>query len=208
MSSFNLKNLRQRDIALIIIALTVLLGALWYFYMYRPTLERIEVLNGEIADLDVQIQRGELARANLPELREAVAQAEEERRAFLAELPRESEVAQLLNQLRVAAAGSGVVFESISQGGAQGEDVQGVRPLGFSVTTEGTYGETLNYLETLESLTRFTKLRQVSLTLEDDGAIDPSLRTTYTFTVYVFVGDDFGDDVGNDAGNVGSEASS
>lgn len=151
MSSFNLKNLRQRDIALIIIALTILLGALWYFYMYRPTLERIEVLNGEIADLDVQIQRGELARANLPELREAVAQAEEERRAFLAELPRESEVAQLLNQLRVAAAGSGVVFESISQGGAQGEDVQGVRPLGFSVTTEGTYGETLNYLETLST---------------------------------------------------------
>src|SRR5690606_35273531 len=112
-------NLRQRDIAIIAIVLSLAAGALWYFYMYRPTQERIADLENRISLLDIEIRRGEDARNNLPDLRLAVAQLEEDRRVFLAELPTESEIAGLIDQLRVSAADASVIVQSLSQGSAQ-----------------------------------------------------------------------------------------
>jgi type IV pilus assembly protein PilO len=92
--NFNLRNLRQRDIAIILIVLTVVAGVLWYFYMYQPSQDRIAELEADIVRLETEIQRGEDARRNLPDLRLAVALLEEERRVFLSQLPTESQVAR------------------------------------------------------------------------------------------------------------------
>nr|MBA2666374.1 competence protein [Trueperaceae bacterium] len=82
---FSLQNLRQRDIALILVVLTIVGGVLWYFYMYSPSQDRIAELEGDIQRLDTEIRRGEDARRNLPDLRLAVALLEEERRVFLSQ---------------------------------------------------------------------------------------------------------------------------
>ena len=193
LKEFKLRNLRQRDIALAVVVLSILMGVLWYFYLYTPTQARITGLNEEISRLEVQIGRGEAARANLPQLRAAVEQLEADRRAFLAQLPRENEVAQLLDQLRSAADDAGVSFDTLQSTGARGEDVQGVRPLGFSMGTEGSYVETIDFLQTLESLRRFTKVQQVGLSVSDQDSQNPPLSATYDFTVYVFMGDDLED---------------
>ncbi|HLU82403.1 MAG TPA: type 4a pilus biogenesis protein PilO [Trueperaceae bacterium] len=191
LGSFNLRNLRQRDIAIIAIVLSLVAGALWYFYMYRPTQDRITDLENSISLLDIEIRRGEDARNNLPDLRLAVAQLEEDRRVFLSQLPTESEVAGLIDQLRVSAADSNVLVQSLSQGSAQ-EAIQDVRPIGFDIATSGNYGETMEFLTRLESLERFTKIRQVSLSIEDNTTSNPDLNATYNFTVYVYTGTDPG----------------
>lgn len=192
LGSFSLRNLRQRDMALIAIVLSLVAGALWYFYMYRPTQDRISDLESQIALLDIEIRRGEDARNNLPDLREAVAQLEEDRRTFLAELPTESDIAGLIDQLRVSAANSGVVVNSFSQGSAQ-ENIQDVRPIGFSLDTEGTYAQTMAFLGQLEALQRFTKIRQVSLNLVDNTSTDPGIDAAYDFLIYVYTGQDPGE---------------
>jgi len=171
LGNFSLRNLRQRDWAIIFIVLSILAGVLWYFYMYKPTQEQITVLEDDIARLDIEIRRGEDARRNLPDLRLAVAQLEEDRRVFLAELPRESDVAGLIDQLRI----------------------QDVRPIGFSVATQGTFGDTMTFLSRLEELQRFTKIQQVGLNLEDNTSTDPTINATYAFTVYVYTGADPGE---------------
>ncbi|HET8985639.1 MAG TPA: type 4a pilus biogenesis protein PilO [Trueperaceae bacterium] len=191
LGSFNLRNLRQRDIAIIAIVLSLVAGALWYFYMYRPTQDRITDLENSISLLDIEIRRGEDARNNLPDLRLAVAQLEEDRRVFLSQLPTESEVAGLIDQLRLSAADSNVIVQSLSQGSAQ-EAIQDVRPIGFDIATGGSYGETMDFLTRLESLERFTKIRQVALSVEDNSSTDPDLNATYNFTVYVYTGTDPG----------------
>ena len=195
LQNFKLRNLRQRDIALAVVILTVLVGVLWYFYPYTAAQERITVLEEEISRLESDIQRGEAARNNLPQLRAAVAQLEADRRAFLAQLPRENEVAQLLDQLRSAADEAGVSFDALRSTGANGADVQGVRPLGFSLSTQGAYVETVGFLQTLESLRRFTKVQQVGLSVSDQDSRNPPLGATYDFTVYVFTGDDLEGDL-------------
>ncbi len=192
LGNFSLRNLRQRDWAIIFIVLSILAGVLWYFYMYKPTQEQITVLEDDIARLDIEIRRGEDARRNLPDLRLAVAQLEEDRRVFLAELPRESDVAGLIDQLRVSASNSDVIVNSFSQGTAQ-ESIQDVRPIGFSVATQGTFGDTMTFLSRLEELQRFTKIQQVGLNLEDNTSTDPTINATYAFTVYVYTGADPGE---------------
>lgn len=192
LGSINLRNIKQRDIAIIAIVLSLVAGALWYFYMYRPTQDRIAQLESDISLLDIEIRRGEDARNNLPDLRLAVAQLEEDRRVFLSELPLESDIAGLIDQLRTSAAESDVDVNSLSQGSAQ-ESIQDVRPIGFNVATQGTYGDTMAFLGSLENLQRYTKLSNVSLSLDENTSSDPTLNTSYDFTVYVYTGTDPGE---------------
>lgn len=190
-SRFSLSRLRQRDWAIIFIVLSVIGAGLWYWFMYRPTQENITALEDEIARLDTQIERGEAARRNLPALRLAVAELEQDRREFLAELPKESDVADLIDSLRISASEADVIVNSLGQGSA-GEDIQDVRPIGFSLATTGTFAETMAFLGTLETLQRFTKINQVSLSVSEQVE-NPPLNANFGFTVYVFTGEDPGD---------------
>lgn len=189
---FSLRNLRQRDIAIILIVLTVIGGVLWWFYLYQPAQDRIAALEADIQRLDVEIRRGEDARRNLPELRLAVALLEEERRVFLSQLPTESQVSNVIDDLRRSAEAAGVVVQSFSQGGAS-ENIQNVRPLGFTVAATGSFAETMDFLGVLEGLQRYTKVNQVGLSLATDDSADPELSTNVGFTVYVFTGTDPGE---------------
>ncbi|MEX2534750.1 MAG: type 4a pilus biogenesis protein PilO [Trueperaceae bacterium] len=194
LGKFDLRNLRQRDIAIICIALTLLAAVLWYFYMYRPTLQHAQDLESDIATLTAQVARGEAAERNLPTLRLEVAQLEREREIFLSQLPRESEVAGLLDQVRTSATDANVVIEGIGQGNVN-EPIEDVRPLGFNINAQGSYGQTMSFLDALEGLQRFTKVRQVGLNVPGDAAGgDPDLASTFSFTVYVFTGNDPGDE--------------
>ena len=189
--SFSLKNLRQRDIAIILIVLTIIGGVLWYFYMYQPSQDRVAELEGEIVRLETEIRRGEDARRNLPDLRLAVALLEEERRVFLSQLPTESEVAGLIDALRTSAEAAGVRINGFGQTTAQ-SDVQDVRAIGFNVATDGTFFDSMGFIDSLENLQRFTKLNSVGLSVSEE-AVDPLLGTSVGFTIYVFTGTDPGE---------------
>ncbi len=189
---FSLRNLRQRDIAIILVVLTIIGGVLWYFYWWQPAQDRIVELEAEITRLDVEIRRGEDARRNLPELRLAVALLEEERRVFLSQLPTESQVANVIDDLRLSAEAGGVTIASFSQGGAA-ENIQDVRPIGFTVASSGSFGEVMNFVGVLEGLQRYTKIRQIGLSVAADDSADPDLTSNIAFTVYVFTGRDPGE---------------
>lgn len=193
LGNFSLRKLKQRDIAIIFVVLSIGAAVLWYFYMYQPTQDQIATLESDIQLVDQQIQRGEAARRNLPDLRLAVAELEQDRREFLAQLPRESEIAALIEQLRVSATDSDVIIETFSQGGGQNENIADVRPIGFNVATSGTFPETMAFLGILEGLQRFTKINQVTLNVSEQNMDNPPLNGNYNFTVYVFTGNDPGE---------------
>jgi Tfp pilus assembly protein PilO len=189
---FSLRNLRQRDIAIILMVLTLIGAALWYFYLYQPSQDRITALESQIQLLDIDIRRGEDARRNLPELRLAVALLEEERRVFLSQLPRASQVANVIDDLRLSAESAGLTINTMSQGTATA-NIQSIRPIGFTVAAQGTFGETMSFLDALEGLQRYTKVNVVNLSLDADDSTDPDLVSNVGFTVYVFTGTDPGE---------------
>ncbi len=184
--------LRQRDWAIIFIVLSLLVAVGWYFYMYKPTQDRIAGLEADISRLDVDIRRGEDARRNLPDLRLAVAQLEQDRREFLSQLPRESDVAGLIDSLRDSAANSDVMINRFSQGSAS-ENVEDVRPIGFDISTQGSFQETMTFLAALEGMQRFAKIQRVSLSLDDSDSSDPAINSDFGFVVYVYTGSDPGE---------------
>ena len=73
LGSFNLRKIKQRDLAIIAIVLSIVGGLLWYFYMYRPTQDRIAQLESDISLLDIEIRRGEDALQVASMLSEAFA---------------------------------------------------------------------------------------------------------------------------------------
>jgi Tfp pilus assembly protein PilO len=191
-SRFSFGRLRQRDWAVLFIVLSIVGAALWYWFLYRPTQQSIDALQAELTRLDTQIERGEAARRNLPTLRLAVSELEQDRRDFLAQLPTESEVADVIDALRTSADDAAVVLNGLTRGGGSDEDVPDVRPIGLSMTTTGTFAETMTFLSSLETLERFTKIDSVSLAAFEQ-VDDPQLSADFGFTVYVFTGDDPGD---------------
>lgn len=190
-SGFSFSKLKQRDVAIIVVIVTLLAGLVWYLYMYNPALETIASLEGTRDRLEADVRRGEAAQRNLPMLREEVALQELERAAFLAQLPRENDVANLLEQVQLAAGNAGVTLERISQGSVN-EAIADVRPLSFDLATTGDYLNTMSFLLMLEDLQRFTKIRQIGLSSNSDELDDPPLDGSFALTVYVYTGSDPG----------------
>lgn len=185
--------LKQRDITLIVLVVVAAALAGWYFLMYQPKLDEIAGLEDERSRLELEVQRGEAAEKNLPALREEVAQLELERVAFLAQLPLESDVAGVLEQLRVSAADAGVELQQLSRSGA-GENIQDVRPLGFQVSTSGDFAQLVTFLQAVEELQRFTKVNSVALSRSGEAESDnPGLDGSVALTVYVYTGEDPGE---------------
>lgn len=180
--------LRGRERALLVLAACALGGLLWYFYLYTPTQARSQQLSVENQQLETEVMQGRAARANLPALRAEVAKLRAERDAFLAQLPEQNEVAELLDQLRAAAQSARVRFTGLQNVGPAAEVVPGVRLLNFSLATRGTYTRTITFLRALEALPRFTRVWRVGLTAGTEAQADPSLDATYDFTVYVYTG--------------------
>lgn len=190
LSRLSIGRLRGRGWAILLAVLSLLGAGVWYLYAYRPARQEIAALEEEIERLDLRILRGEAARDALPDLRRTVAELEAERVAFLEQLPTESEVADLLDQLRDTAAETGVLIGSISRGGSS-EDVPDVRAIDFSLAGEGSFARTMTFLARLENLERFTRIEQVSLSTSE-AADDPTLTADVGFTVFVFTGEDPG----------------
>lgn len=189
-----LRNLRQRDWAIIAIILTVAAGAAWWYFMYQPTQDRIAVLEVEIDELEAEVARGEAARRNLPDLREAVARLEVDRRRFLSEIPNERELASLFASLRETAVQTGVTFDAYNAPSVDDGNIDDVTELTFDFTTQGTYPETVAFLRALEDLQRFTQIESVDLTLDDEANPgDPTIGASYEFRVFVYTGEDPGE---------------
>ncbi|MEM6428254.1 MAG: type 4a pilus biogenesis protein PilO [Deinococcota bacterium] len=190
----NLRNLKQRDWAIIAIILTILAGVAWWYFMYQPTLDRIAVLEDEITRLEVEVERGRAAQRNLPALREAVARLEVDRRRFLSEIPNERDLATLFSSLRSNAEATGINFSEYTSPTIDEGNIENVQELTFNFTTTGTYNETVAFLQLLENLQRFTQIEAIDLSLDDDlNAGDPEISTNYTFRVFVYTGDDPGE---------------
>lgn len=195
-----LKNLKQRDIAIAIIVLMVLVAVAWWFLFYQSTREEIAAVKEDIVSLDAQIEEGKRAKENLPLLKQEVQKLRDDKAVFLQELPRSNDVANLLIQLTDSATDAKVILQNIDSSGANGDDIQDVRQLDFSTGTTGVYEATLDFLRALESLSngRFTKINSVDFSVGDAEGEDlpegaerrnPPLEATYDFSVFVYTGE-------------------
>lgn len=183
-------NLSSRDLLLVVLLITALAGLAWFYLLYKPTRSSIQNLTTENQTLQSEIALGRKAKANLPALRKQVKDLTSKRDVFFAKLPKQAEVAQLLNQIRLAASNADVQFSSLntSSSSSGAAVTTGVQMMPFSMTTQGTYAKTISFLRALENLPRFTRIKDIALTVDAEGSADPLIISTYDFEIFVYSG--------------------
>ncbi|MBB6097707.1 type IV pilus assembly protein PilO [Deinobacterium chartae] len=185
---FSKVKLKQRDVALIVIVVTALAAMGWYFGMYQPTLTTNQSLQDELDIAQLELVRTRAAAASLGQLREAVAQLEEQQARFLRALPETAEFGRLLADLRSSVLASGATLVSVSQSEAQGASLPaGVRPIGVSLSLEGSFDAIYRVLQSIERLERFSTINALSINLPGEvTSFDPQLSSQLGLTVYTF----------------------
>lgn len=207
--------LGQREIAFIVIGVTVLAAIGWYFMIFQPGQEQLRRLQTSIQQLDEQRVRGIQARANIAALERAVADLQAQRDRFFQALPRTEQMSAVIHTLQANATRTGVTLANLSRTPGSAADLQPraapgataaraaapqvnladvVQPFNVNLAVSGSFSAVFNYLLTIEEMTRFTKVRSLSIT---GGAgigevADPELTSNFDLQVFTFTGQEDG----------------
>ncbi len=183
-----LSNLDSRTLAIWVIALTVVVGGLWYFFWYKPAKARVADLNQQIENLERQRRIGLAAKRALPELRSKIAQLEAEIQSFLAALPEEEKFYEVLDLLSDNAVRTGVTLVSLSRSRSQSQ-IENVRSIDVALRMEAPFPELYAYLKQLEKLKRYSSINGVNLSLAGQGQeANPRINANLTVRFYVYRG--------------------
>lgn len=181
-----LARLGQREWAIIVIVISVLLGIGLYIFLIQPMQSQIANLQSQIAELSVQRDRGRAAERALPQLRATIIDLELQRQRFFRELPPQEDLSQVLTLLTQLARRSGVTLKSIGRT-TGGSEVAGVRTVNLAMQVESPFPELFTFLKQLENLQRFATISGLNLTVGAESS-NPVINSSMTMTVYVYTG--------------------
>lgn len=182
-----LAKLGQREIAIIVIILTLIAAAAWYFTWYTHAQEKIDQLQASIDRLTIERNRGRAAKRALPQLEATIADYEAQIAEFLKELPPREKFADVLQDLSDRAKATGVTVRSIGRSPANSQ-IEDVRATNVSLTLESPFPELFVYLKKLEDMKRFSTIDGLTMSLSEANSYNPLLSTNMTMTVYVYEG--------------------
>jgi len=168
----------------VILGLTALLCAVFYFLVYQPELQRLDQTRKELADAQTELANRKQLAANIDALRADTAQIRELVSDFEERLPSEREIATLLTQ-----------FEDIA-GDVGGLDVQmraqTARPEGakltipYRIVVRGSFHDIAEFINRLERFKRYLKVSELQVGPEKDGVSEAE----FTLSTYTFVEND------------------
>jgi type IV pilus assembly protein PilO len=189
-----LSKLSGQNIALIVIAVSVLVAVAWYFTLYTNTLTESDGIRTEITALNERKQVGERARTNVISLCQVVSDLERQKAEFLRALPSNEQFSSLLDTLRIQAGAGGGRLNSVSRsaGGASSAVPAGVKSISVTMSLEATFDGIRTLLASFEQQQRFLKVETVSLapgsTSTDPNAqlSNPLLTSAMSMTAYIY----------------------
>lgn len=168
----------------VILGLTALLCAVFYFLVYQPELQRLDQTRKELADAQTELANRKQLAANIDALRADTAQIRELVSDFEERLPSEREIATLLTQ-----------FEDIA-GDVGGLDVQMraqiARPEGakltipYRIVVRGSFHDIAEFINRLERFKRYLKVSELQVGPEKEGVSEAQ----FTLSTYTFVEND------------------
>lgn len=193
-----LAKLGQREWAIIVMVLALLLGAAWYFTITTSLQNQIPGIESEISTLEQERDRGLAARRALPQLRALISQLESERQQFLRELPPSEQLGRVLTEITQQARESGVRLRQFNRSNGDSGGVANVRATNIALQFDARYTELFEFLDRLQGLRRFATTSGLNLTLGGGPSSaaglpanerDPAIGTSLTMTVYTYTGD-------------------
>ncbi|MBZ9712750.1 type IV pilus inner membrane component PilO [Deinococcus multiflagellatus] len=179
--------LAPRNVFLLVLAVCLIVGALWYTMRFQARQAEISALQSDLDSVNARVLTLRANAARLPALREEVATLSRERQVFLAALPQTANYNAVLDEVRLNASAAGATLSGFTvQTGNTTNLPAGVRPLSLNLNVSGRFAQLFQLLRSLETMNRFSTVTAVNLQLPAATSLDPRLESTMGLTVYTF----------------------
>ena len=163
-----------------IIAIAILVGG--YFMMLEPMQIKLNRESKQEVQLKRDFENKAFQVANLDEYRAQMVEMEQSFESILKQLPRDTEVPGLLDDISLSALNNGLDLKSISPKAQKATELYNELPIEIEV--EGDYHELGAYVSSVASLSRIVTLHDFSIANKSkDGVLSLKiLAKTYRYT--------------------------
>ena len=168
----------------VILGLTALLCAVFYFLVYQPELQRLDQTRKELADAQTELANRKQLAANIDALRADTAQIRELVSDFEERLPSEREIATLLTQFEDIAEDVGGLDVQMRAQIARPEGAKLTIP--YRIVVRGSFHDIAEFIKRLERFKRYLKVSELQVGPEKDGVSEAE----FTLSTYTFVEND------------------
>jgi len=168
----------------VILGLTALLCAVFYFLVYQPELQRLDQTRKELADAQTELANRKQLAANIDALRADTAQIRELVSDFEERLPSEREIATLLTQFEDIAEDVGGLDVQMRAQIARPEGAKLTIP--YRIVVRGSFHDIAEFINRLERFKRYLKVSELQVGPEKDGVSEAE----FTLSTYTFVEND------------------
>lgn len=158
-------------IALLPIVLLVVLG---YFLFYSDQWSELKSKEEQEVKLKQEFSEKAKKAANLPALKQELAQLEEAFAILLKQLPTDAEVPNLLQELNQAGSNNSLQMTSTTPQASQTDGPVEVLP--YSISTKGNYGQFAKFAKDVGGLSRIVVLDALNVTADKDGKLTMNAR--------------------------------
>lgn len=163
-----------------VIFVAILVGG--YFFMVQPTIERLDRAVREESQLKKDYENKAFQVANLDEYKAQMTDMEQSFDSILKQLPRDTEVPGLIDDISLAALNNGLELKVISPQEQVATEFYNELPI--DVEVEGDYHELGAFVSSVASLPRIVTLHDFSIdksSVEDDRLMLKILAKTYRY---------------------------
>jgi len=169
---------RSRKLVILVVTLLVIGGLYWYF-VYQPATERIKEVKDEIESLNQQIEEYEKQAKKLPQLRARLDEKKEILVLARKLLPEnEHAVEQLLAQIEQLGQEENVEFISFNPGGVSKHDLYATRSL--SIKVKAPFHNLMHFFSRISSLDTLITIESLDMrpvNKESSGEVTVSSST-------------------------------
>ncbi|ULH16672.1 type 4a pilus biogenesis protein PilO [Deinococcus sp. KNUC1210] len=179
--------LSPRDTFLVVLLVCILGIVAWYFLYYQARNQEISDAQFNLDTRNATLLTYRSAQSALPALRTEVAGLQVQSDAFFQALPKTANIGSVIAAIRqtVAVASGELNSVTVSSAATPGLPT-GVRPIALNLGVSARFQPTFQMLRSLETMSRFSNVSNVSLALPAPDSTDPKLNTSMVLTVYTF----------------------
>lgn len=183
---FSISKLPQRTQLLLFTLLILGFCYLFYIRFVQPVRAETEGIGQEIAALKVEVQKGQIVQARLPEFKEEIRRQQEKLDKLQEILPEQKETAEILRNIQKLAEASNLKIVKVLPQKTVRYEFYEDWPIIISI--EGNYNNLGSFFERVGKFTRIINVDNITITgLEENVTRNRIIAATCRATTFVFL---------------------
>lgn len=186
LEKFSISKLPQRTQLLIFTLIVFGFCSIFYIYFITPVQTEVAALEAEIQTLTIEVQKGQIVQARLPEFKEEIRRQQEKLTTLRQILPGEKETAEIIRKVQELAVQSNLKIRSFTPQKTVRNDFYEDWPILISL--EGNYDNLGLFFERVGQFTRIINVDNITVGgVDKNTSRSRTIGATCTATTFVFL---------------------